>query len=315
MLRKAITTLVVLGEEEQRLRIQHDTATYVDSTQVRRRFEQESQLRREREVWHEWIRETLLPRAYLGFTSLVADTQFAQLGVVLVGVLADVMSVVGAPTASKEDAQATTLPSESKSQAKTLKATSLRVTGVHSGEIVERMYDSDDMGEVIERGDVREGSAIDGDDTRVTKPAGLHIHKPGARGSDDEDDHDDAADEMDQDVNANNTLTVASYEVKVASSSSFPPPETISTTTTRTTDHKSRPMKGAPAVTKGESTTLPSKSRLKTMTSSGNLSTTSSRNPSKAPPPKPASSKLKDKKREKKKTKTNAIDDLFAGLL
>lgn len=304
MLRKAITTLVVLGEEEQRLRIQHDTATYVDSTQVRRRFEQESQLRREREVWHEWIRETLLPRAYLGFTSLVADTQFAQLGVVLVGVLADVMSVVGAPTASKEDAQATTLPSESKSQAKTLKATSLRVTGVHSGELVERMYDSDDMGEVIERGDALQGSATDGDDTRVTKPTELQIHAPEARASVDDDD-DEAADEMGQDVHVNKILSAASYEVNAASSHHPPPPQTISTT--KTTEQKPRQVKGAPLLTNDDPTTSLSKSRL--------TSTTSSRNPNKAPPPKPASSKLKDKKREKKKTKTNAIDDLFAGLL
>ncbi|KAI1627086.1 hypothetical protein EDD37DRAFT_605914 [Exophiala viscosa] len=163
MLRKAITTLVALNDEEQHLRQQTGTGagSTMDAKQVRKLFEQESQIRRDREIWNEWIRETLLPRAYLGFSGLVADTQFAHLGVVLVGILADVMSVVGPPTAPKDD-QKNTLQAESKSKPMSLKAISLRVTGPQSGEIVERMYDSDDLGEVVERtADAGEGTDDD----------------------------------------------------------------------------------------------------------------------------------------------------------
>ncbi|KIW57581.1 hypothetical protein PV05_06122 [Exophiala xenobiotica] len=157
ILKKAITQLVVLDGKQRQLR-QRATAA-VDAKTVRKRFEQEAQIRIERDVWNERIREVLVPRAYVGFTGLVADKQFANLGVVLVGVLADVMSVVGAPTPSKEETS--TSPQEDvedvyvshqpNGKPRSLTATSLRITGLQGGELVERMYDSDDAGEVIER--------------------------------------------------------------------------------------------------------------------------------------------------------------------
>ncbi|KAK4945137.1 Ribonuclease MRP protein subunit rmp1 [Elasticomyces elasticus] len=188
MLRKAITTLIAFNDEEHHLRQQHGAgpAGPMDASQVRKRFEQESQIRRNREIWNEWIRETLLPRAYLGFTGLVADTQFAHLGVVLVGILADVMSVAGTPTALKgEQALRAASSTESRSKPTSLKATSLRVTGSQSGELVERMYDSDDMGEVIERTDADDGKPANVDDTRTTRAAVSLPHKASPHANDD----------------------------------------------------------------------------------------------------------------------------------
>ncbi|KIV85536.1 hypothetical protein PV11_01221 [Exophiala sideris] len=201
MLRKAVTTLVAFNDEENHLRQQPGAGPprTMDASQVRKRFEQESQSRRDRDIWNEWIRETLLPRAYLGFTGLIADTQFAHLGVVLVGILADVMSVVGAPTALKDE-QTSILQSGSKSKPTSLKATSLRVTGPQSGELVERMYDSDDMGEVVERKDAHDGTTANVDDTRSTKAAESLPHKASPHADDGV-----TADEIDQDMHIEDT--------------------------------------------------------------------------------------------------------------
>ncbi|KAL2429047.1 hypothetical protein ABEF95_012476 [Exophiala dermatitidis] len=190
MLRKAITHLVAMDEAEHSLKLLQGSVASIDAKQVRQRFEQETQIRREREVWHGWMREVLVPRAYVGFTALVADTQFAALGVVLVGILADVMGVVGAPTPTPmeddqkaraqhrggirgvlDGAQTTT---KAQPLSKTLMARSLRVTGSQSGKIVERMYDSDDLGEVIERTNLNRNRNGDGDSAGVdTTPLGL----------------------------------------------------------------------------------------------------------------------------------------------
>ncbi|KAG9786105.1 hypothetical protein KCU88_g2327, partial [Aureobasidium melanogenum] len=190
MLRKAITHLVAMDEAEHSLKLLQGSTASIDAKQVRQRFEQETQIRREREVWHGWMREVLVPRAYVGFTALVADTQFAALGVVLVGILADVMGVVGAPTPTPmeddqkaraqhrggirgvlDGAQTTT---KAQPLSKTLMARSLRVTGSQSGKIVERMYDSDDLGEVIERTSLNRNRDGNGDSAGVdTTPLGL----------------------------------------------------------------------------------------------------------------------------------------------
>jgi len=67
------------------------------------------------------------------------------------------MSVVGPPTPSKEDASTSVqggvedVSMTTNGKPKSLTATSLRITGLQSGEVVERMYDSDDAGEVVER--------------------------------------------------------------------------------------------------------------------------------------------------------------------
>ncbi|KAL2429054.1 hypothetical protein ABEF95_004745 [Exophiala dermatitidis] len=165
---------------EHSLKLLHgSTAAAIDAKQVRHRFEQETQIRREREVWFGWMREILVPRAYVGFTALVADTQFAALGLVLVGILADVMGVVGAPTPMDDwkeqhssgirGAPTINAPGVIQPLSKILTARSLRVTGSQSGEVVERMYDSDDLGEVVERTNLNGNSTeLSGSQSRST---------------------------------------------------------------------------------------------------------------------------------------------------
>ncbi|KAJ9612205.1 RNase MRP subunit [Cladophialophora chaetospira] len=162
MLRKAITRLWALESEEQLLLTQAQApGSTANARDVRKRFERETQLRGEQEVWRNWLREVLVPRAYLSFSGLVGDVQFANLGVVLMGLLADVVSVVGSPTSDEGSDDGAGVPNIgdtrtgggdfASSKARTLLATSLTRTGLQSGELVERQYDSDDLGEVIER--------------------------------------------------------------------------------------------------------------------------------------------------------------------
>ena len=162
MLRKALTRLSALKEEEGLLRSPAQASNAAISAQgVRKQFERETQIRRQKEIWTEWLREVLVPKAYLSFSGLVADLQFANLGVVLMGVLADVVSIVGAPkiVERNDDGQKDTKTTESRrdegefpsSKARSLMTTRVRVTGVQSGEIVKRQYDSDDLGEIVER--------------------------------------------------------------------------------------------------------------------------------------------------------------------
>ncbi|OCT55034.1 hypothetical protein CLCR_02977 [Cladophialophora carrionii] len=159
-LRKATSRLTALEDEERRLKSESRLlGSHSRGHHVRKRFERESQLRTEKEAWVQWVREVLLPKAYIGFSSLVGDTQFANLGVVLVGVLADIVSVTPAPARGSGDRLGGTKITESQNlreavatgEARRLEATSLRVTGPHSGELIERQYDSDDVGEIVER--------------------------------------------------------------------------------------------------------------------------------------------------------------------
>ncbi|KEF61752.1 uncharacterized protein A1O9_03322 [Exophiala aquamarina CBS 119918] len=159
LIRKALRKYVVLQARENKLKTPIRTAGAIQAVQdaenVRRRFEVETQVRREREMLGAWIRNTLCPRCYVAFSGLVADTQFTNLGMVLMGVLAEIAGVVGLPQASGEeleedgsvvrDAQATTR------QARSVTAHSLQAVGAERGTLVERIYDSDDLGEVIER--------------------------------------------------------------------------------------------------------------------------------------------------------------------
>ncbi|KIW97074.1 uncharacterized protein Z519_02466 [Cladophialophora bantiana CBS 173.52] len=160
MLRKAVSQLVLVEQEDLFLQGLIGEGR-MDAKVVRERFERETQLRREKEIWVDWIRQVLVPKAYLGFSGLVSDTQFANLGVVLIGVLADVASTVGVPTPSRQEGaeeggMEITPTRRVRTERGTVKArslmgTSIRVTGLQSGEVVERTYDSDDLGEVVER--------------------------------------------------------------------------------------------------------------------------------------------------------------------
>ncbi|ETI23326.1 hypothetical protein G647_05126 [Cladophialophora carrionii CBS 160.54] len=156
-LRKGTSRLMALEDEERRLKSESQLlGSHSRGHHVRKRFERESQLRTEKEAWVQWVREVLLPKAYIGFSSLVGDTQFANLGVVLVGVLADIVSVTGAPEPARRsgDRLGGTKITETQNLREVVatgEATSLRVTGPHSGELIERQYDSDDVGEIVER--------------------------------------------------------------------------------------------------------------------------------------------------------------------
>ncbi|KIV90919.1 hypothetical protein PV10_05521 [Exophiala mesophila] len=144
------------------------------SQRARRNFEEQAALRTQKEAVTAWLRDTICPRCYVGFSSVVVESQFANLGVVLMAVLADVVAVVGQPrevTASKarghdNDPVATSI---------TLTARSVRITGTAAGSVVDRVYDSDDVGEVIERrpDKKRKTSEVDdGDDQEHGNEAG-----------------------------------------------------------------------------------------------------------------------------------------------
>ena len=69
---------------------------------VRHAFARESGLRAKQEGLQVWIREIVLAKCYGAFSAVVADVQFAPLGVVLMGVAGDVGGVVGLPEARLE---------------------------------------------------------------------------------------------------------------------------------------------------------------------------------------------------------------------
>ena len=64
---------------------------------VRHAFARESDLGAKQEGLQVWIREVVLAKCYAAFSTVVADAQFAPLGVVLMGVAGDVGGVVGLP--------------------------------------------------------------------------------------------------------------------------------------------------------------------------------------------------------------------------
>ncbi len=82
------------------------------------------------------------------FTTLIADSQFSTLGVVLIAVLARVGRIVGLPEPEPK-------PLAIEADAQTLLASSVRQTGHDTGEIVLREY-VEDKGKILERGTDRE---------------------------------------------------------------------------------------------------------------------------------------------------------------
>lgn len=101
----------------------------------------------------QWTQEEVVPGAYVAFSAVVADIQFANLGVVLVTIVAEVAGIVGLPEVVR-DQNNETMAMAARGKAGTVTAESLRVTGVDAGVVTERVYDSDDLGEVVERKDV-----------------------------------------------------------------------------------------------------------------------------------------------------------------
>jgi ribonuclease MRP protein subunit RMP1 len=77
------------------------------------------------------------------FSTLVADSQFSTLGVVLIAMLARVGRIVGLPEVEAD-------PAGADANVKTLLVSSFRATGQQSGEAVLREY-MEDVGKVVER--------------------------------------------------------------------------------------------------------------------------------------------------------------------
>ena len=153
LLRKSLRKYVALETRENELK--NPVRAVEDAKAVRRRFELEAQVRREREMLGAWISETLCPRCYVTFSGVVADTQFANLGVVLMGVLAEIGSVVGLPqgleSAADRYADVVRGIQDAKRRSRSVTAYGVQVVGAERGTLVERIYESDDLGEVIER--------------------------------------------------------------------------------------------------------------------------------------------------------------------
>lgn len=128
------------------------------SEKVRQRFERETTLRGRKEVLEEHIREVLVPKCWVNFTGLVGDSQFANLGVVLVGLVGRIASGdggLGLPNwRAGEGVRSVGIGTKAAREKRTKQkgsfgggyviGTSTRVTGEDQGEVVERSYDPGD---------------------------------------------------------------------------------------------------------------------------------------------------------------------------
>jgi hypothetical protein len=230
----------------------------------------------------------------------VADKQFANLGVVLVGVLADAMSVVGPPTPSKEEDTSTSaerdgedvsmkMKMNGKPTSLTVTATSLRITGLQSGELVERMYDSDDTGEVVERTKKEDEAQTLADQAPRPRPTSTRPRPKSIHGT--------ATDAHQSDLTE---LTAANDE------------KGVDTDGNQAAEQGSRSRQTeAPALSASDATTPHAESSLRSdLTSEPRKSTSRSRDR----PTSDTSKTSKSKEKKRKKGKRNAIDDLFAGL-
>ncbi|KIW10186.1 hypothetical protein PV08_11147 [Exophiala spinifera] len=349
MLRKALTQLALLDDQETHVRQQHETSDgsariNLDAKEVRLRFEKEAQIRSERELWSEWVRETLVPRSYVAFTSLVSDTQFANLGVVLVGALADIASISGQPTSARASTATSKLerpvpstvlamatgaageqqPAGASVRANHRKATSLMakstgVTGLQSGEQVERAYESDDMGEVVER-------PLPQDKTHQR-----------------EDSESSSKSKSQAKTNANGGPSSPQASVRVRKelytetiisdgrshagpSDGVVPPVSDDDDEAATADKEEEEKNKKKPSVQNRPQSQKSRAQLDIHPSPSKKKIAAKQQPQPKMPTPPTASKLgqqkadkkttsKDEKRKKKKTKGSAIDDLFAGLL
>ena len=117
-----------------------------------------------REAWETYLRERVVPAAYVSFTAVVGTNQFAGLGVMLVALVGDVAGVVGLPTQSPEVDEDTGNVVGTECVEEVL-GISMRQTGMDRGEVVERVYksgsqeaqemmaDAVDLGVVVKEGE------------------------------------------------------------------------------------------------------------------------------------------------------------------
>lgn len=122
------------------------------SEQIRHNFEIEASLRSQKEFIEQHIREVLVPKCYVSFSGLVADSQFGNLGVVLVALLSEIVCGSDGVGQMKEihDAEERRSSKIGKGKkeesvmsdwSRSLIFTSTRATGEDQGEVVERVYD------------------------------------------------------------------------------------------------------------------------------------------------------------------------------
>lgn len=158
------------------LRIQMDlaktfAAVTTNAHQVRQKFEREAELRSQHEFREEHIREVLVPKCYLIFSSLVNDSQFANLGIVLVGLLAEVaagehgvglvkLSSVQAESGFNIMSHDTVISYQTNPQYSWVLGQSIKATGEDIGQVVERRYEQG----VNDRRTLQDRDAPDQDD-------------------------------------------------------------------------------------------------------------------------------------------------------
>ncbi|CAN8097479.1 unnamed protein product [Discula destructiva] len=123
-----------------------------------------------------WMREVLGPRAYEAFTQLTADRQFAQLGLVLIGVLAQVEAALALFTPAEPEPQPEREPEQEDNVAPMQSGLGAEV----QGEAVPRSADLD-LGVAVSRDELPGGSGDDDDDDDAqpsTEPFPSSIPRP-----------------------------------------------------------------------------------------------------------------------------------------
>lgn len=148
LLRNALRRLLIV----QKALVGTTAAKPAKADDVRRGFEREAELRSQRDFIEEHISQVLVPTCYVVFSALVGDSQFANLGLVLVDLLADIAAGehgVGLPAADKASslfeikasAQIADNEEDPGIQSSWLVGQSTRATGEDMGEVIERKYE------------------------------------------------------------------------------------------------------------------------------------------------------------------------------
>ena len=130
------------------------SGTRSESESIRKRLQREAELEEEKTKVERFIRDVLLARCYIAFSTVVRDTQFAALGVVLMAMLARIGREVGLP--------------ENTLDIEVVRGVSLRQTGVDTGELVEREWSGSKSNRAVKLGGGSERGKGDGDSEEMT---------------------------------------------------------------------------------------------------------------------------------------------------
>lgn len=243
LLRRSLAKLLAVSS--RLFDLSHTATSTRTSEQIRHNFEIEASLRSQKEVLEEHIREVLAPRCYVTFSGLVADSQFGNLGVVLVALLSEIVcgsEGVGPMKAihdrddqrlrrsrRDQDVEQGSLPDWSTS----LIVTSTRATGEDQGEVVERVYDRD--------GSVSEASTYAKASTKAYRVA---TAQHDSDRSVTEDTPQEEVTSIQQNARTKETIAVNSVGIRQDSSSALKD-GTISEETTATSRNKKKKRKNA----------------------------------------------------------------------